>query len=79
MVTPEAIVKHFDIFANGLTVKSILALPDKFIIHTITKNREDSVDGVYYTKKSKLDIQEYPYLAKRKEYRQAMNNVVYKL
>lgn len=78
MVTPNQIVKHFEVFFKGLTVKTILSAPDKFIIHTVVKGHNDSVDGVYYTKKSKLDVKEYPYLIKGKEYMQARNNVVYK-
>lgn len=78
MVTVDGIIKYFNNVMKDLRVVTICIAPDKYIITTESKTRNDSVDGVYFTSKTVLKIQEYPYMAKRAEYKKALKNVVYR-
>lgn len=78
MVTVENILRYFSNVMKDLEVVTICKTPDKYIIHTKFKTRYDSMDGVYATPRSELKVKEYPYMAKKEEYKKALQNVVYR-
>jgi hypothetical protein len=78
MVTIENILNYFNNVMKDLRVVTICKTPDKYIIHTESKTRDDSMDGVYATQRGELKVSEYPYMAKPEEYKKALKNVVYR-
>lgn len=78
MVTVNSILNYFSNVMKDLTVVTICKTPDKYIVMTESKLRNDSVDGIYFTPRGELKVSEYPYMAKRNEYKKALQNVVYR-